>query len=118
MINVIANLDNRICNHSAIFFIMFVPQLFKMFFFTVRSVEYFIDQRNQKLWHFLSNCSENIIKNGAVIGCLSLASGSEAVRMSDFSMWYPAFPLVYIINVCFYNMKNKKQLCYDTFMKF
>ena len=95
MINVIANPDNRICNHSAIFFIMFVPQLFKMFFFTVRSVEYFIDQRNQKLWHFLSNCSENIIKNGAVIGCFIV--GIRVVSCLSFSIYHKRLFLQYEI---------------------
>ena len=74
--------NDETTDHSTIFFIMFVPQLFKMFFFTVRSVEYFIDQRNQKLWHFLSNCSENIIKNGAVIGCFIVVTKKGSTQQS------------------------------------
>ena len=66
MINVAADPDNGVRDHGSEFFIMFIPQLFKGFLLTVGSVENFIDQRNQKLWHFLCNCPEYIIKNSAV----------------------------------------------------
>ena len=66
MINMVADPDNGIRDHSSKFFIMFVPQLFKMILIAVGSVENFVNQRNQKLWHFLCNCPEYIIKNRAV----------------------------------------------------
>ena len=66
MINMVADPDNRVRDHRSEFFIVFIPQLFKWFLLAVRSVENFIDQRNQKLWHFLCTCPEYIIKNRAV----------------------------------------------------
>ncbi len=66
MINMVADPDNGIRDHSSKFFIMFVPQLFKMILLAVGSVENFVNQRNKKLWHFLCNCPEYIIKNRAV----------------------------------------------------
>ena len=66
MINMVADPDNGVRDHCSEFFIVFIPQLFKGFLLTVGSVENFIDQRNQKLRHFLCDCPEYIIKNSAV----------------------------------------------------
>ena len=66
MINMVADPDNRIRDHSSKFFIMFVPQRFKMILLAVGSVENFVNQRNKKLRHFLCDCPEYIIKNSAV----------------------------------------------------
>ena len=66
MINMVADPDNRVRDHRSEFFIVFIPQLFKWFLLAVRSVENFIDQRNQKLRHFLCDRPEYIIKNSAV----------------------------------------------------
>ena len=45
MINMVADPDNGIRDHSSKFFIMFVPQLFKMILLAVGSVENFVNQR-------------------------------------------------------------------------
>ena len=66
MINMVADPDNGIRDHSSKFFIMFVLQLFKMILLTVGSVENFVNQRNKKLRHFLCDRPEYIIKNSAV----------------------------------------------------
>ena len=87
MIDMAADPDNGIRDHSSKFFIMFVPQLFKMILLAVGSVENFVNQRNKKLRHFLCDRPEYIIK---IVLCsvvfFSLASDSGAATMSVFPM--------------------------------
>ena len=49
MVYMSTNPDNGVRDHGSVLFVMFVSQLFKVFRFAVRSVENFIDQRNEKL---------------------------------------------------------------------
>ena len=65
MVYMSTNPDNGVRDHGSVLFVMFVSQLFKLFLLAVRSVENFIDQRNEKLRHFLRNGSEYIVENRA-----------------------------------------------------
>lgn len=87
MVYMSTNPDNGVRDHGSVLFVMFVSQLFKVFLFAVRSVENFIDQRNEKLRHFCAmvrNTSSKIVLCSVVFSVS--ASGNEVVKMSVFPM--------------------------------
>ena len=117
MIYVVADPDNGVRDHGSVLFVMFVPQLFKLFLFAVRSVENFVDQRDEKLRHFLRDGSEYIVENSAVfcrVFCVGIwqrscqnVSVPHVVSCLSFSIYHKHLLLQY--------RKYKKQSCYDRF---
>ena len=47
-------------------FIVFIPQLLKVDIFRIIRLKHFIDQRNEKVWHFLGDGSKDIVENSAM----------------------------------------------------
>ena len=45
---------------------MFIPQLLKVDILGIIRLKHFIDQRNEKVWHFWGDGSKNIVKNSAM----------------------------------------------------
>ena len=117
MVYMSTNPDNGVRDHGSVLFVMFVSQLFKLFLFAVRSMENFVDQRNEKLRHFLRNGSEYIVENRAVFCCVFCVgiwqrscqnvSVPHVVSYLSFSIYHKHLLLQY--------RKYKKQSCYDQF---
>ena len=117
MVYMSTNPDNGVRDHGSVLFVMFISQLFKVFLFAVRSMENFVDQRNEKLRHFLRNGSEYIVENRAVFCCVFCVgiwqrscqnvSVPHVVSYLSFSIYHKHLLLQY--------KKYKKQSCYDQF---
>ena len=87
MVYMSTNPDNGVRDHGSVLFVMFISQLFKVFLFAVRSMENFVDQRDEKLRHFCAmvrNTSSKIVLCSVVFSVS--ASGNEVVKMSVFPM--------------------------------
>ena len=71
MVGVIFNLQNGIGDNLSMLFIVFIPQLLKVDIFGIIRLKHFIDQRNEKVWHFLGDGSKDIVENSATdfFGC-------------------------------------------------
>ena len=92
MISAVFNLENGIDDNLSELLVVFIPQLLKVDIFWIIRLKHFIDQRNEKVWHFLGDGSEDIVENSAMdfTGCFcSYIFGFPHVA-------YVTFLLVYI----------------------